>query len=170
MNIFSNKRGYTLIELILTIIIVGIIAGVSAQVLLRGIDAYSLIMNRKDALQHARIGMDRMVSELSMVRNTDLSSISDTNISFWDINGNLTNFRRRSQYNTYELYRGEDFLAGRLGLLDFDFYQSNGTSTSLPNSVRLINIELTIQSLGGYGSIATRTNVFPRSFMYTNFR
>jgi len=163
-------KGYTLIELVLTIVIVGIIAAVSAQVLVRGIDAYTLITNRKDALQHARVGMDRMIDELILLNSSKISSISDTKIGFWDDTNALTNFRRTSQGGNLVLYRGDDFLAGIVGLLDFDYFKSTGAPAVWPWDVRRINIELTIQALGGVGSIPLRTEVFPRGFMYNNFR
>jgi prepilin-type N-terminal cleavage/methylation domain-containing protein len=164
------RKGFTLIELILTITIVGIIAFVSAQVLMRGIDAYSLITNRKDATQHARVGMDRMIQELTLLKPLDLTYASDTRINFFDASGLLTNFRRASVYSTIDLLRGGDFLAGRISLLDFDFYRSDDASTTVPSAVRKINIELTTQTVGGYGTVPVRTNVFPRNFMYTDFR
>jgi len=159
-----------LIELVLTIVVVGIIAAVSAQVLLRGIDAYNLITNRKDALQHARVGMDRMIDELLLLDSFKITSISDTKIEFWDDNNSLTNFRRTTQSGHWVLYRGDDFLSGIVGLLDFDYFKSNGAAAVWPWDVRRISIELTIQALGGVGSIPLRTEVFPRGFMYNNFR
>jgi prepilin-type N-terminal cleavage/methylation domain-containing protein len=165
-----NKKGFTLVETILTIIVVGIIAGVSGQVLMRGIDAYSMITNRKDAIQHARVGMDRMMYELLLVDSSKLTSVSDTRIDFVDMNGSAANFRRANVYGTLDLVRGNDFLAGQVALLDFDFFKSDGTSAVFPWDVRRISIELTAQALGGYGTIPLRTEVFPRNFMYTNFR
>lgn len=161
------KKGFTLIELILTVIIVGLIAGVSAQVLLQGIDTYSLITSRKNAMDNARVSMDRMVSEFLLLKSLDISSIQEAQIDFVDQLGGATNFKR---VNTIDLYRGNDYMGGPLALLDFDFYKSDGTVTNVAADVRKINIELTIQSLGGYGTIPLRTEVFPRNFMYTNFR
>lgn len=165
-----NKKGFTLIELILTIIIVGIIAGVSASVLMRGIDSYALVMNRKDALQHARVGMDRMVSELMLTRLIDITYISPTHIGFFDVNGSATSFKKKTYYNTVDLFRGDDFLAGQISLLNFTFFKSNDQAATWPFDVKRIGIELTIQTIGGYGTIPLRTQVFPRNYMYSNFR
>lgn len=165
-----NKKGFTLIETILTIIVIGIIAGVSGQVLLRGIDAYSLIVDRKDAMQHARVGMDRMVNELLLVSQADVSSIADERIDFRDTNGIATGFMRANVYGTLDLVRGSDFLAGQIYLLDFDFFKSDGTNAVWPGDMRRINIELTTQAIGGYGTVPLRAEVFPRNFMYSNFR
>lgn len=169
-NYFKTSKGFTLVELVLTIVIVGIIAGVSAQVLMRGIDTYSFVTNRKDAIQHARVGMDRMVSELLLVHLLDITGISATQISFIDNQGHLTNFRRTTQYGTVDLFRNNDFLAGQIGLLNFLYYKSDGSTARWPLEVKLINISLTIQGLGGSGSVPLRTQVFPRNHMYNNFR
>jgi len=166
----ENQKGYTLIELILTIIVVGIIAAVSAQILMRGIDSYNFIMNRKDAVQHARVGMDRMLEELLLVRSIDIISAGDTQVSFWDYSGASVNFRRYTVNNVWQLYRKDDFLAGSVAFLDFDYYNSSNQATSLAWSVRRINIELTVQALGGAGSVPVRCEVFPRNFMYSNFQ
>lgn len=165
-----NKKGFTLIETILTIIVIGIIAGVSGQVLMRGIDAYALITSRKDALQHARVGMDRMVNELLLVSSATVTSVTDTRIDFRDIDNIVANFRRANIYGTLDLVRTNDFLAGQISTLDFDYFKSDGTSAVLPADMRRINVELTTQPLGGYGTVAIRTEVFPRNFMYSNFR
>lgn len=165
-----NKKGFTLVELILTILVMGIIAVVSAQVLMRGIDTYSLITSRKDALQRARMSMDRMTDELALVNSARLTAIGDTSISFTDALGAASDFRMVVTQTGQQLFRGSDFLSSGIGLIDFDFYQSNGGAAIVPANARRINIELTIQTVGGYGSIPLRAEVFPRNFMYTNFR
>lgn len=169
-RLFKIFRGFTLIELVLTITIVGIISSVSAKVLLTGIDTYALTSNRKDALQHARVGMDRMVAELTSLRQGMITGKTDTRVSFIDSDNLATNFQRTTVNSTLELYRRDDFLAGQVALLDFDYYKLDGTTATWPWEVRRINIELTIQALGGAGSVPLRTEVFMRNYMYTNFR
>lgn len=165
-----RMKGFTLVELLLTIIVVAIIAGVSAQVLLRGIDTYSLVTSRRDALENARIGMDRMISEMLLVRSSDITGISPTRLDFTDSAGNPTNFKRHSYQGTIDLFRNNDFLAGQIALLNFTYYRSDGTFASFPSDVRMIGVELTVQSVGGYGTVPLRTRVFPRNFMYNGFQ
>jgi hypothetical protein len=114
--------------------------------------------------------MDRITDELTLVNSSSLTAIGDTSISFTDALGSATNFRLVVTQSGQQLFRGNDFLSSRIGLLDYDFYASNGGATANLADVRRINVELTIQTVGGYGSVPLRAEVFPRKFMYTNFR
>lgn len=169
-----KKNGFTLIELILTIIVVGIISSVSAKILLSGIDTYSFVTNMKDATQHARVAMDRMIAELMLVRQNDITYIGNERISFYDQSGTGTSFRKYTSTSGTggqpTIARGSDFLAGRLGFIDFDYLKSDGTDATSILQLRKINVELSIDALGGYGSVTLRTEIFPRNFMYNNFQ
>lgn len=165
----NRKAGFTFIEMILTIVIVGIIAGVTAKILLSGIDTYSFIMNRKDAVQHARVGMERMVDELELLRWFDITRMNGNHLGYTDRQGNISSFKSGTLGGQPVLLRGDDFLAGRLGLISFAYLKANGTNATFSWDVKKINVQLTIESLGGYGSIVLRTEVFPRNFMYSNF-
>lgn len=166
----KHPRGFTIIELVLTIILVGIISGVTAKILMSGIDTYSLITSRKDAFQNARVSMDRMVSEATLLRSSDIISIGNEQLRFYDRSGYSTSFKRASKNGLPVINRGNDFLGGLLGILDFDYLKADGTGTSTISQIKKINIEISIDTLGGYGSIDLRTEVFPRSLMYDNFQ
>lgn len=171
MLMFWKKlRGFTLIEMILTIIIIGIIAGVTAKILMTGLDTYSFIANRKDATQHARVAMERMVSELTLLESDDITYISNERLKFIDRDDAAASFQKVIVSGNPTLYRSQDFLAGRLGFIDFDYMREDGSAALFAWQVRRINIELSVEALGGYGSIILRTDVFPRNFMYDNFR
>lgn len=155
--------------MILTILIIGIIAGVSAKILIAGIDTYSFVTSRQEALQNAKVAMDRIVNELTLVNTYDITWMSNSRISFRDKNGQLTSFRSTTTAGYPVLYRGNDFLAGPLGLLDFDYLRANGTAAYFTSQLKKINVELAIDSAGGYGSVTLRTEIFPRTLMYDNF-
>lgn len=174
---YLKNGGFTLIEVVLTIVIVGIIAGVAAKILMSGLDTYSFVVNRKDATQHARVGMEKMVSELLLIKNSDIRWMYNENFGFWDRDQGGASFKKDAMRGLPVLSRGDEswggddyFLAGQLGIIDFDYLRADGSGTSSAAEVRKINVELSIDALGGHGAITLRTEVFPRNMMYSNFR
>lgn len=166
----KNKWGFTLIEMLLTIVIIGIMAGVAAKILLSGLDTYSFVVSRKDATQNARIAMDRIASEVLLLEEGDITFIANNRISFEDENGLSTSFQTQVSGNQTNITRGNDFLAGPLGFLDFDYLRADGADAAMISEIKKINIELSIDSQGGFGPVTFRTEVFPRNFMYEDFR
>lgn len=172
-------KGFTFVETILAIVVVGVIAGVAAKVLVAGLDVYSLIVNRNNAFQTARLAMDRMVDELVLLNPWDLRNITymgDTRVSFIDTDRIATNFRKTTYSRPGSsipcINRGADFLAGDVTTLDFDYYKADGTAANMfwdAFNWRRINIEFTVTAQGSAGAVHLRTDVFPRSFMYSNF-
>lgn len=164
-----KQKGFTLIELILTIVLIGIISGVTAKILMTGIDTYSFVTNRKDASQHARVAMERMVDEMILFQWTDVSFMGQSRLSYWDQDGHSSSFKSDTMNGQPVLKRGNDFLAGVLAFLDFDYLRADGSNASFAWQLRRLNIEVSIEALGGYGDITLRTEVFPRNFMYSDF-
>lgn len=169
-----KERGFTLLETLLAVLIVGIIASVAAEVLMVGLGIYKLIINRNNAFETARVGMDRMVDEIMLIDSTDISWLGDTKFGFWDIDGHSADFERHTVTQSGRtipcIYRGDDYLAGNVIQLDFDYYRDNGSTTIWSWLVRRINIEMTVQGPYSTGNIHLRTDVFPRAFMYSNFQ
>jgi len=61
---FLNNRGYTLIETIMVIVILGIIGGITFQVVAAGVEAFKKTSDRKELYDQGRLAMERMVREL----------------------------------------------------------------------------------------------------------
>lgn len=55
-----REKGFTLIELVITMTLIGIIAYIVATALTTGIKAYFTTDFRKEALDQSRIAMERM--------------------------------------------------------------------------------------------------------------
>lgn len=166
----KQHKGFTLVEMVLVIVVLGAIAGVTAKVMMAGVDAYSLVMSRRDALDHARVGMDRMVRDLQAIHPIQIFWKTNTHLSY--INGFISaaHYERRISNGYPILSRNNQELAGNVSLLDFDYLKANGNNAFWPWDIRRINIELNVQSVGGYGTIFLRTEVFPRGLMYANFQ
>lgn len=169
----EKKKGFTFIETVLTIVVVGIIAGVAAKVLVSGLDIYALIVNRNKAVQMARVAMDRMVGEMLLVRTADITAMTDLRFGFVDKGGASTDFKRTMALVngvwTLCLFRGNDFMVSNSSLLDFDYLRADGTPAYSITEVRRINIDFTIQAAAMAGAVRLRTEVFPRYFMYSGF-
>jgi prepilin-type N-terminal cleavage/methylation domain-containing protein len=75
---FKTRNGFTMIEAILSILILGILAVVIGSPLIQGSLAWQEVSARKDATQFVRLGMDRMVREL---RNTQRLANNTPNVA-----------------------------------------------------------------------------------------
>lgn len=164
------KQGFTLIELILTIVLVGILAGVSAKILLTGLDSYGFIVNRSEALQKARMSITRLFDEFLPLRNSDLTRMEDGALGFLDRDGFHIVIQRLTVGGIPTLFRGADMLASYATFLDFDYLGELGQPVGNSSLIRRINVEFSIQALGGAGSVNVRTETFLRKFMYEDFQ
>jgi hypothetical protein len=169
----KKRGGFTFIETILSVIMVGVLAGVAAKILISGLDVYSLIVNRNNAFHTARVGMDRMVDELVEIRFTDITWMSSTRLSFRDRTGSSTNFRTatvsRNGLTVPCINRGDDYLVGNVSDFDFDYFKQDGSAATFSWQLGVIDIDLEVEAPGEGGRVHLRTAVFPRSFMYDDF-
>lgn len=93
-----GKKGYTLLEMILVIVIVGILAVVIGMPLIQGSLAWQSVNSRKDAIQQARLGLDRMVREIRNVQRTaadqpNMTDVTSTCVNYIDLNGQQVVYR-----------------------------------------------------------------------------
>ena len=76
---YLNNHGYTLIEIIMVIVILGVLGAFTFQMVVAGVQAFKKSSARKDILDQGRLALERMVRELRDGKEiTDCSSNSIT--------------------------------------------------------------------------------------------
>jgi prepilin-type N-terminal cleavage/methylation domain-containing protein len=163
-----NTSGFTLIEIVITIVLVSILAGIAALIILQGVKAYSDEQSRSDVHYQARLAMERMAREIRHARScaaiTGPANPSGT-LTFTDINGNAVVF----SVSGGNLSRGADILAtGITSAQPFRFLDQNGNETTacsvptVPTDIWFVDISLTAQQ--GAESLVLNSRVHPRNF------
>ncbi|MBU4484970.1 hypothetical protein KKA47_06075, partial [bacterium] len=153
----------------------------TAKVLLAGLDVYELIVNRKDAFEHSRMGMERMTDEMITMTTKlvwpydqlDITRDRSEQICFYNDFG-YRSFVKGTTYGSIPvIYLRENRcltgtsstdheLVGNVPYLNFSY-------TSMGGYIKRIGIEYSVQALGGAGTIWMRSAVFPRNLMYDDF-
>ncbi|MBI2083292.1 MAG: prepilin-type N-terminal cleavage/methylation domain-containing protein [Deltaproteobacteria bacterium] len=159
-----NSKGFTLIELILAMTLLGIIVVVSGVLMGRGVDAFRFVTDRTDVVQQARLAMTRVQKELELLKEVQVAS--PDRVVFLDETLSPVEFR----LDGTDLRQGNDILASGIQNLRMTYYQSNGNETSAAPQVRRIHIDMTLQTERGSGTLDLRTDIFPRNYIYENFR
>lgn len=136
-----KQRGFTLIELIVVIALIGMImvgiTSIYTQML------YSMLQgqNAIDALWQGRLGMERMIKEIRITRSAaDISTFTSGEYNFTDINGNNIDYKLSGN----NLVRNNTILADGISALSFSYYDKNGDSTSTAASIAYIKITLNV--------------------------
>ncbi len=168
-----NEKGFSFVELLMSLVVVGIISISFAYLFSTGVDSFALVSSRKEALSQGRYAINRMTQELLKVRSTDIQSISNTSFSFTDSSGQSTDFHSQVVNGETQLYRGNDLLATSLNGFTLTYYDTNGVVISDYQqlaSLRRIRIDLNVRVDGNAGSVALMGEIYPRNFYYSNFQ
>jgi prepilin-type N-terminal cleavage/methylation domain-containing protein len=146
----SPPAGFTLIEVVITLIIMGVLATIGATVMSRGFLSY--FVGREIARDDAqgRLALERMARELRTVRSTaDLNIGVANQITITDLDQNVIVYRRNAV--TSQLERSQDGgvtfqpLADNVGTLTISYLQNDGTTaTAVAANVYYITVLLTI--------------------------
>ena len=159
----SSLAGFTLVELILVIVTVGIIAAVLTPFISSAVDSWFFTSTEREIVFSARLAMNRMVREIRQIKNTaSITTFTSTAFTFQDINDTNINFQQTGsslERNSYEL-------TGKLqdpGGLEFTYLDSDGNSTETSDDIRMVRIKLilllgdnsiTIQSLARFRNVS----------------
>ncbi len=164
----KNEVGFTLIEIVMTIVIVSIIAGVSGMIIASGVRAYSDEQARSDVHYQARLAMERMTREIRTMRGRaaapdDIPNMAANALGFYDITGVLvefdlsgTNLRRQQDGGGWQTLATN--IAGPL----FEYYDNAGNPGAAQNALWYVEIGLTATQ--GSESLQMNTRVHPRNF------
>ncbi len=149
----KGKEGYTLIEIILVLVIIGVLAGILIEPFRQGVKSYIGIETRADLTSQAREATVRIVREMRNIQKKDndkpnITSADATSITFVDNRGVSISFSLSGS----TVLRDTNILADKVSSLDFRYFKGDNTAlTTFPLSaadlddVRRILVILTMQ-------------------------
>lgn len=158
----TSLKGFTLIEAIITIVLVFIIGYILADAITKGIKAYLVTDQRKEALDYARIPMERITREIRTLRSADDVGTSGAN-NFCYVNilgevgkvGEVVSFRYDTASSSLERDdtvgaiancpgTGGSTLATNITDFSFSYIQNAGASEpTFTSDTRRVRINLT---------------------------
>ncbi len=154
----TSLRGFTLIELIVVIVLMGILAVAVAPVLLTGVQAFHTTSASIDTLSKLRYAMVRMVREIREVRrnpaNTadyDIATMTATTLAFTKTDGNAVTISSAAPdvMLAYSTPAASAVLTDELSSLAFSYYKIDGvTPATGVTDVAFVRIDLTLTQNG----------------------
>lgn len=171
------KKGVTIIELLIAILIVGMLSLGLAYMITSGLKVWSGGKKRTELLDQGRISMERFSRELRQaVRNT-LGGCIVNDIKFNAVLGGSTTYIVEYKLSETALQRSEKTSAGAaddfvniaesVNNLNITYYNSVGGVTSTPSDVRTVRVTLVMDMPDPEQDINITTEVRPRNFMKT---
>lgn len=136
------RRGFTLIEGIVTAVLVGIIFWVFAFYIREDFDAWRFTVGQKDMVLSSRVAINRMVRELR--RDKEIYTHNSSEVTFKDINNDTVTFRQSGS----DLLRNSRVLLENLkdpGGLTFIYLDKDGNETAVTDDIRAIRCRLTVE-------------------------
>ena len=151
----KKNKGFTLIELVIVITIIGITASILGFMLLGTIKAWTFKFNRNDILWDGRLALDRMTREIRTIKNsTSVTTATSSQFRFTDT-GNKDITYSLSSTNLNRTENGTaNLLAGNVSSLTFTYYNSSDVVIPSPvvspsaTDIRRVKINLALTKNG----------------------
>lgn len=136
----QKKKGFTLIELVMVLVIMSVISLVLGKSLYQAFQTFQTAEQASEADWSGFIAMQRMVSDIHTIRSAaSITTISASNFVFTDVSGNSVQY----QLSSGNLLRNTQTVTNGITALAFTYYDKNGSVTATASSVRYILISLT---------------------------
>lgn len=132
----KGKEGFTLIEIVVVLVIVGILAAILIEPFRQGVKSFVGIETRSDLTSQARDATTRIVREIRNIQKKandkpNITSADGTSITFVDNRGTSISFSLSG--NT--VLRDTNILADKVSNLEFRYFKGDNTAlTTFPLS------------------------------------
>ena len=132
------RRGFTIIETIIVVVLVGILSLFFAVYIREGFGAWQFLSGQKSITLSSRAALNRVVKELR--QNTEIKTHTSKEVSFLDVDNNVVTFSQSGS----NLLRDSDILLQNLQDLKFTYLDKDGNETAIPSDIRVIRCRLTV--------------------------
>jgi prepilin-type N-terminal cleavage/methylation domain-containing protein len=175
----KGPGGFTIIEVIMVMVLVGIISATMAMVIYQGTRSFGQMDTRRNLSAKGRLAVERMIRELRLVRcsnsnptsctpdSTDITKMSSTDMRFVNINHEGRGLRLDG--GDIKLRLGTDdadpeyVLIDEVSALNFEYLKSDGTTAV--SAAEVWSVKGTLTLTAGDQSLNFRILAHPRSFL-----
>jgi prepilin-type N-terminal cleavage/methylation domain-containing protein len=134
-----SQKGFSLLELIITIIIMGIISVIIGKILIQSFNMFSISQNIGEADWQGLFSLEKLTNDIHNIRSAgDITSISSSSFSFVDMAGTTVTY----QLSGSTLLRNGLTVASGLSGLTFSYLDDTGAVTA--SAVRYVSIAVTL--------------------------
>lgn len=186
MSTFATHRGFTLLELVLVIVVVGILGSVITPVALAGLRAHAAILDVAVTVDKIRFASDRLAFEMRELNSASITTLNASTFAFTRVDyGTVTTSRTviidqtpptivvtggvsknlcdglvRLSYSAPVISPAYvPTLTDQMCSLTFAYYDQTGAVTVVPANVRYVEFTLTLQPNAVGQPYAQRTRV-----------
>jgi len=158
-----GNSGFTLMELVVVMVVVGVLSVTIAPFIKVNIDSYIQVRDGKYALQAARIGLNRMIEEMKRLQtSSDISWGFSNSIQFWIPGVGSVNYRLHNG----NLERNNRKLLEGVRAFNLTYFKSDGSQKSppfwWPSDVWRIKIQIEVGTDEQHFTLSKQ--VTPRNF------
>ena len=154
-----SSGGYTLIEMVVTIVILSIIGLTASYAILQSMRVYASAMPTMDASYQAHLAVERMRRDIQVMGDrSTITSFTASSLTFDDSAANTIAY----DHAAGDLTRNGALLARGVSAFAFEYWKSDGTPAVTPAELHLVDIDLTVQVSGQPYRLAA--TVFPRGY------
>ena len=162
---YQVPLGFTLIEIIMTVVVLSIVGMVLASAFLAGSQALIQGLDSDKTITPMAAGLSRLEKDSREVRTLkDVTTASSTQFRFLDLDFNDVNY----QYSSGTLSRNSNALVTGITSFSFTYKDINETTIATPavspnpTDIRYVQVQVTVVS--GSISKTMRTTICPRTF------
>lgn len=139
----KKKRGFTLVELIMAVVIAGIVSIIFAAVINGAMQSWLFLRDQRQMVTDAGSVMMRIVREIRRCNGTaNIQAFNSGQFQFVDIDGNTVNF----QLNGPNVQRNGVTLINNVSGLNFTYLDLIGAVTAARDSIRTVQITLLVNN------------------------
>jgi prepilin-type N-terminal cleavage/methylation domain-containing protein len=133
--------GFTLIEIVIVLVLLGILSTITAPLLLKSAEAANISGDTSNVLSQGRLALTRMSRELRNMRSISSSDLTmaASQIVFTMVDGTAITY----SYSGGNVLRNSQTLTPA-NSLSFAYYDANGAVTAVNANVRYITVSFSI--------------------------
>lgn len=159
----AGETGLTLLEMIITIVVTAVLAGLMAKLLSAGVDTYDFVSSRKDALQSARVGVQVIAKELRQIVLPDsIVEAKAEKIQFYKKKAELVSIAREVD----KVLLNDNTLIPGVTQFSLQYYDDQGILLDFPisNLANIFRIRFEVRVSRNNHEIRFSHEVEPRNF------